>query len=243
MRAAGDPVRPAHGRHTWKNRDMATPVSNTDDVLVNCRSAWKVFGSQAPAAMRAIAERGLGKREVLQEFGCVVGVSDATLEVRRGEIFCVMGLSRSGKSTLICMLNWLIEPSGGQVFVKCKEISKLGATELRELTTLAFRGVRRDLIELGHAIGAAPRAILFKIELPSAIPTLAVGLNQCILLSLAMVVLAGLGGLGAEVRRGLARMEMGLGLRAGLAIVAVAILLDRLSRAALQRGHVPAVRD
>ena len=103
--------------------------------------------------------------------------------------------------------------------------------------------MRRDLIELGHAIGAAPRAILFKIELPSAIPTLAVGLNQCILLSLAMVVLAGLGGLGAEVRRGLARMEMGLGLRAGLAIVAVAILLDRLSRAALQRGHVPAVRD
>ena len=65
---------------------MATPVSNTDDVLVDYRSAWKVFGSQAPAAMRAIAERGLGKREVLQEFGCVVGVSDATLEVRRGEI-------------------------------------------------------------------------------------------------------------------------------------------------------------
>ena len=121
-----------------------------------------------------------------------------------------------------------------------------GIPPMLRLTTLAFKGVRRDLIELGHAIGAAPRAILFKIEVPSAIPTLAVGLNQCILLSLAMVVLAGLvgaGGLGAEVTRGLTRMEMGLGLRAGLAIVAVAILLDRLSRAALQRGHAPAPRS
>lgn len=120
-----------------------------------------------------------------------------------------------------------------------------GIPPMLRLTTLAFKQIRRDLIELGHAIGAAPRAILFKIEVPSAIPTLAVGLNQCILLSLAMVVLAGLvgaGGLGAEVTRGLTRMEMGLGLRAGLAIVAVAILLDRLSRAALHRGHTPAAR-
>ena len=49
---------------------MATQLTDTDDVLVDCRSVWKVFGKQAPAAMRAIAERGLGKREVLQEFGC-----------------------------------------------------------------------------------------------------------------------------------------------------------------------------
>lgn len=120
-----------------------------------------------------------------------------------------------------------------------------GVPPMLRLTTLAYKQVRKDLIELGHAIGATPRAILFKIETPSAIPTLAVGLNQCILLSLAMVVLAGLvgaGGLGAEVTRGLTRMEMGLGLRAGLAIVAVAILLDRLSRAALQRGHAPSAR-
>jgi glycine betaine/proline transport system permease protein len=121
-----------------------------------------------------------------------------------------------------------------------------GIPPMLRLTTLAFKQVRRDLIELGHAIGAAPRTILFKIEVPSAIPTLVVGLNQCILLSLAMVVLAGLvgaGGLGAEVTRGLTRMEMGLGLRAGLAIVAVAILLDRMSRAVLQRGHVQAARS
>jgi glycine betaine/proline transport system permease protein len=117
-----------------------------------------------------------------------------------------------------------------------------GIPPMLRLTTLAFKQVPKDLLELGQAIGAAPREILTKIEVPSAMPTLVVGLNQCILLSLAMVVLAGLvgaGGLGAEVTRGLTRMEMGVGLRAGLAIVAVAILLDRLSRAALQRERAP----
>lgn len=115
-----------------------------------------------------------------------------------------------------------------------------GIPPMLRLTTLAFRGVPNDLKELGQAIGARPRTILFRIELPAAIPTLLVGLNQCILLSLAMVVLAGLvgaGGLGAEVTRGLTRMEMGLGLRAGLAIVAVAVLLDRVSSGALQRNR------
>ncbi|OCP21020.1 MULTISPECIES: ABC transporter permease subunit [unclassified Ensifer] len=118
-----------------------------------------------------------------------------------------------------------------------------GIPPMLRLTTLAFNQVPKDLLELGQATGAPPRAILLKIEIPSATPTLLVGLNQCILLSLAMVVLAGLvgaGGLGAEVTRGLTRMEMGLGLRAGLAIVAIAILLDRLSKGALQgRGRGP----
>lgn len=113
-----------------------------------------------------------------------------------------------------------------------------GIPPMLRLTTLAFNQLPKDLLELGRALGASPKAILLKIELPTAAPTLLVGLNQCILLSLAMVVLAGLvgaGGLGAEVTRGLTRMEMGLGLRAGLAIVAVALLLDRVSRGALQR--------
>jgi glycine betaine/proline transport system permease protein len=119
-----------------------------------------------------------------------------------------------------------------------------GIPPMLRLTTLGFKQVPEDLVELGRAIGAPPRAILLQIEFPSALPTLLVGLNQCILLSLAMVVLAGLvgaGGLGAEVTRGLTRMELGLGLRAGLSIVAVAILLDRLSRAVLRRGQAASV--
>jgi glycine betaine/proline transport system permease protein len=113
-----------------------------------------------------------------------------------------------------------------------------GVPPMLRLTTLALSQVAKPLLELGQALGATRNAILWKIELPTAKPTLLVGLNQCILLSLAMVVLAGLvgaGGLGAEVTRGLSRMELGIGLRAGLCIVAVAIMLDRLSRAALDR--------
>lgn len=113
-----------------------------------------------------------------------------------------------------------------------------GIPPMLRLTTLGLRQVPREFIELGQAIGASPMTVLFKIELPAAKPTILLGLNQCILMSLAMVVLAGLvgaGGLGAEVTRGLSRMEMGLGLRAGLAIVAIALMLDRLSRAAFKR--------
>lgn len=113
-----------------------------------------------------------------------------------------------------------------------------GIPPMLRITTLAFKEVPRELIELGQASGAGFWQVLGKLEIPAARKTLLVGLNQTILLSLAMVVLAGLvgaGGLGAEVTRGLTRMEMGLGLRAGLSIVAVAILLDRLSRRALGR--------
>jgi len=115
-----------------------------------------------------------------------------------------------------------------------------GIPPMLRLTTLAFKQVPKEMQELGQALGAKPMTILFRIELPAAMPTLVVGLNQCILMCLAMVVLAGLvgaGGLGAEVTRGLTRMEMGLGLRSGLSIVAIALLLDRLSRAALQTHH------
>lgn len=107
-----------------------------------------------------------------------------------------------------------------------------GIPPMLRITTLAIRQVPTELVELGTASGASLSQTLIKIEIPVARKTLLLGLNQCILLSLAMVVLAGLvgaGGLGAEVTRGLTRMEMGLGLRSGLAIVAVAIFIDRIS--------------
>ena len=83
-----------------------------NEVLIDCRGLWKVFGDKSAQALAAISERGLGKTQALREFGCVVGVSDVSLQVRKGEIFCIMGLSGSGKSTLIRMLNRLIEQIG-----------------------------------------------------------------------------------------------------------------------------------
>ncbi|KHK59495.1 ABC transporter permease [Burkholderia sp. A9] len=113
-----------------------------------------------------------------------------------------------------------------------------GIPPMIRLTILAMSQIPENRIELGRAIGATRREIFWKIELPSAMPTLLLGINQCVLFSLGMVVLAGLvgaGGLGAEVTRGLSRMEFGLGMRASLAIVILAIVLDRVFRNAIPK--------
>ncbi|RFB79746.1 quaternary amine ABC transporter ATP-binding protein [Methylovirgula sp. 4M-Z18] len=112
---------------------MTNTLIDINEVLIDCQSLWKIFGGNAAEAMKAVAERGLSKKQVLQEFNCVVGVSDASLQVRRGEIFCIMGLSGSGKSTLIRLLNRLITPSLGKVFVKGRDLSALSSAELREM--------------------------------------------------------------------------------------------------------------
>ena len=112
---------------------MNTRNPEMNDVLIDCRSVWKIFGDKAPQALKAIEERGLTKTQVLREFDCVVGVSDVNLQVRKGEIFCIMGLSGSGKSTLIRMLNRLIDPSGGSIHIKGQNLLSLNAKELRAM--------------------------------------------------------------------------------------------------------------
>lgn len=112
---------------------MNTKNLEAQDVLIDCRSVWKVFGAKAPQALKAISDRGLSKTEVLREFECVVGVSDVSLQVRKGEIFCIMGLSGSGKSTLIRLLNRLIEPSAGVINIKGQNLMSLSAKDLRSM--------------------------------------------------------------------------------------------------------------
>ncbi|MCW2242015.1 quaternary amine ABC transporter ATP-binding protein [Azospirillum canadense] len=123
---------------------------NSSEVLIDCQSVWKVFGDNAPAAIKAISERGLTKKEVLQEYNCVVGVSDANLQVRRGEIFCIMGLSGSGKSTLIRLLNRLIMPSLGKVLVKGRDIGSLKAADLRQMRARHIGMVFQSVALLPH---------------------------------------------------------------------------------------------
>ena len=112
---------------------MSSPTTDPTEVLIDCQGVWKVFGDKSAQAMKAIGERGLSKTEVLREFDCVVGVSNASLQVRRGEIFCIMGLSGSGKSTLIRMFNRLIDPTGGDIRIKGQNLMQLGAKELRAM--------------------------------------------------------------------------------------------------------------
>ena len=101
------------------------------------------------------------------------------------------------------------------------------------LTHLGISSVPKPLIEAGEAFGATPLQLLWKVELPSAAPTIVAGLTQCIMLSLSMVVIAalvGAGGLGVPVVRALNTVQVGMGFEAGFTIVLLAILLDRVSR-------------
>ena len=101
------------------------------------------------------------------------------------------------------------------------------------LTHLGISSVPRTLLEAGDAFGATPMQRLWKIELPSARQTILAGITQCIMLSLSMVVIAalvGAGGLGVPVVRALNSVQIDVGFEAGIAIVLLAIILDRISR-------------
>ena len=101
------------------------------------------------------------------------------------------------------------------------------------LTYLGVASAPKPLIEAGEAFGATRRQLLWKVELPHALPTIMAGLTQCIMLCLSMVVIAaliGANGLGKPVVRALNSVNIPLGLEAGLAIVILAIILDRISR-------------
>jgi len=105
------------------------------------------------------------------------------------------------------------------------------------LTHLGISSVPKPLLEAGESFGATKSQLLWKVELPHAMPTIMAGLTQCIMLSLSMVVIAalvGADGLGKPVVRALNTVNIAKGFEAGLAIVIVAILLDRVCK---QRGY------
>jgi glycine betaine/proline transport system substrate-binding protein len=101
------------------------------------------------------------------------------------------------------------------------------------LTNLGIREVPKDLIEASNAFGSTTWQKLFKVQLPLAAPTILAGINQSIMLALSMVVIAslvGAPGLGAEVYRAVTQIKVGEGFEAGLSIVIMAIMLDRISQ-------------
>ncbi|HET8604644.1 MAG TPA: ABC transporter permease subunit [Marmoricola sp.] len=102
------------------------------------------------------------------------------------------------------------------------------------LTELGIRQVDKEMVEAGQAFGATPRAVLRGIQVPLAMPTIMAGVNQVIMLALSMTVIAGLvgsGGLGGAVVQGLQTLDVALGAEAGVAVVILAIYLDRVTAA------------
>ncbi|MHA6908903.1 ABC transporter permease [Ralstonia pseudosolanacearum] len=100
------------------------------------------------------------------------------------------------------------------------------------LTTLGIKQVRMELLEAGLAFGSTNWQLLWKIQLPNALPSIMAGVNQTIMMALSMVVIAsmiGAGGLGEYVLSGIQRLDIGIGFEGGLGVVLVAIVLDRLT--------------
>ncbi len=107
------------------------------------------------------------------------------------------------------------------------------------VTIIALQSVPPEVVEVGRMSGCSKRQLMWKILIPSSLPTLMVGVNQVIMLTLNMVIIAsmiGAGGLGYDVLASLRRLDIGSGVEAGLAIVVMAIALDRLSQAFSERA-------
>lgn len=106
------------------------------------------------------------------------------------------------------------------------------------LTNLGIRQVAPSVVEAAQSFGATPWQLLLKVQIPLALPTILAGLNQTVMMALAMVIIAsmiGASGLGVEVLNGIARLEVGRGFIAGISIVFMAIILDRISQGFAKR--------
>lgn len=107
------------------------------------------------------------------------------------------------------------------------------------LTELGIRQVDPELVEAGHAFGSPQSRVLTRIQLPLAMPTIMAGMNQVIMLSLSMVVIAGMvgaAGLGQDVYQGITSLDLVLGFESGISVVILAIYLDRLTSGLAQGG-------
>lgn len=110
------------------------------------------------------------------------------------------------------------------------------------LTNLGIRQVHEEFIEAGNAFGCTSSQLLFKVQLPNAMPSIMAGINQTIMLSLSMVVIAsmiGAGGLGNTVLTGIQRLDVGTGFEGGLAVVILAVILDRITQSLGQKSRKP----
>lgn len=102
------------------------------ETILELKDVCKVFGEQPQQALQLL-DQGLDKDTIFERTGQTLGVVNASFEVKKGEIFVIMGLSGSGKSTLVRLLNRLIEPSRGQILVNGRDIAALDQQALLEL--------------------------------------------------------------------------------------------------------------
>lgn len=118
-------------------------------VKIEVKNLVKIFSSQPQKALHLL-DKGLSKDQIFTEIGLTVGVNNVSFAVNEGEIFVVMGLSGSGKSTIIRCLNRLIEPSSGSIIIDDVDITKLKPQELRQVRQKKLAMVFQQFALLPH---------------------------------------------------------------------------------------------
>ncbi len=134
--------------------------SNNSGSSIEIQNVWKVFGNTSTEAIEAITSKGISKKEALEKYNSVIGVSDVSFDVKPGEIFCVMGLSGSGKSTLVRHINRLLEPTLGKILIDGQDVMTLQKNELQEFRNKKIGMVFQNFALMPH------RSVIDNIAMP-----------------------------------------------------------------------------
>ena len=130
------------------------------EAAIQIQNVWKIFGNNSKEALDAIQNKRISKQKALEKYNSVIGVSDVSFDVKKGEIFCVMGLSGSGKSTLVRHINRLLEPTAGKILINNQDVMQFNKENLQELRNKKIGMVFQNFALMPH------RSVLDNIAMP-----------------------------------------------------------------------------
>ena len=130
------------------------------EAAIQIQNVWKIFGNTSQDALDAIQNKKISKQEALEKYNSVIGVSNVSFDVKKGEIFCVMGLSGSGKSTLVRHINRLLEPTSGKILINNQDVMQFDKEDLQNLRNKKIGMVFQNFALMPH------RSVLDNIAMP-----------------------------------------------------------------------------
>ncbi|NKB76996.1 MAG: betaine/proline/choline family ABC transporter ATP-binding protein [Gammaproteobacteria bacterium] len=193
--------------------------ADIQENAIEIQDVWKIFGDRWQEALDDVRTNARSKNEILEKYNCVVGVSNVSFNIKRGEIFCVMGLSGSGKSTLVRHINRLLEPSAGRIMVNGQDVMAIDQESLRKFRNEHIAMVFQNFALMPH------RSVIDNVAMPLEIR--GVSKNQRTEIAentLAMVELKGWGNKFAHELSG--GMQQRVGLARALAADPEVLLMD-----------------
>ena len=198
---------------------MPNNNKNSSETAIAIQGVWKIFGGRDSEVIAVVEQHNISKQKVLEKFDCGIGGADVRREVKRGEIFCVMGLSGSGKSTLVRHINRLLEPTAGRVEVNGEDILALSPEALRRYRNEHIAMVFQNFALMPH------RSVLDNIALPLEIRRMPKNQRRQVALRvLELVELSGWENKYADELSG--GMQQRVGLARALAVDSSILLMD-----------------